>query len=143
MRAARFRKRNMELIHQITSDEGPKLVLQGADTGVLPVAMPMTSSARVLKGDFADFALVRPFVRALLAYKPQSLVVDHLCSASADLVRFALALGIRVIVKAGLEEVQIGDQPADRRWGEALIKALRHSIANESGAAWSEIGSGY
>ena len=133
----------MELIHQTTPDDGPRLVLQEAGGDALPIVMPVTSFSTVLKGNFADFALVRPFVRALLARKPQSLIVDHLCNATADLARYALALGVRVSVRAGLEGVEIGDQPVDRRWGEALMVALSQSSSLGSGLAWPEMGAGY
>ena len=133
----------MELIHQTTPDDGPRLVLQEAGGDALPIVMPVTSFSTVLKGNFADFALVRPFVRALLARKPQNLAVDHLCNATADLARFALALGVRVSVRAGLKGVEIGDQPVDRRWAEALMVALSQSSSLGSGLVWPEMGAGY
>ena len=134
---------NMELIHQIGPDSTATLILQGAGEGVLPTVMPLTPSDSVLRGTFADFALVRPFVRALLANKPQTLVVDHLCNVSADLVRFALALSVRVTVNAGLDEVEMGDESVDQRWGDALIAALQRAAASELVPAWSDADSGY
>jgi len=132
----------MELVHQVAPDRGLTLVLQGAGRG-LPTVMPLTDPTAALLGRFADFSLVRPTVRALLANKPQSLTVDYLCDASADLVRFALALNIRVTVEAGLDEVEVGDEPVDQRWGSALLAALQGPAADRSTAAWSEVESGY
>ena len=132
----------MELVHQTTPGSGTALVLQGVGRG-LPTVMPLADPVAELHGRFADFSLVRPFVRALLANKPESLAVDHLCDASADLVRFALALNIRVTVGAGLEQVQVGDEPVDERWGNALLSALQGSAADASSVAWSDAESGY
>ena len=65
----------MELVHQTAPDSGPLLVLQGEGRG-LPTIMPLANPVAQLRGRFADFSLVRPFVRALLANKPESLTVD-------------------------------------------------------------------
>ena len=132
----------MELVHQTTPDSGPALVLQGEGRG-LPTVMPLTDPVVELRGRFADFSLVRPFVRALLANKPDSLSVDYLCDASADLVRFALALNMRVTVEAGLYGVAVGDEPVDQRWGNALVAALQRADTDASTAAWSDAESGY
>ena len=132
----------MELVHQKTPDSGPALVLQGEGRG-LPTVMPLSDPVAELRGRFADFSLVRPFVRALLANKPESLTLDYLCDASADLVRFALALNIRVIVEAGLDGVAVGDKPVDQRWGNALLAALQRADTDASTAAWSDGESGY
>ena len=132
----------MELVHQTAPDSGPALVLQGVGRG-LPTVMPLTDPAAVLRGRFADFSLVRPFVRALLANKPESLNVDYLCDASADLVRFALALNLRVTLETGLGEVEVGDEPVDQRWGHALLAALQRPASDAAGAAWSDAEAGY
>ena len=136
-------EQSMELVHQTTPDSGPALVLQRSGGERLPTVMPLTDPVSALKGGFADFALVRPFVRALLANKPESLMVDYLCDASADLVRFALALNLRVTVRAGLDKVQVGDDPVDERWGHALLAALKKPSTEASGPAWSDAKSGY
>jgi O-antigen chain-terminating methyltransferase len=136
-------EQNMELFHQTTPDSGPALVLQRSDGAGLSTVMPLNDSVFALKGRFADFTLVRPFVRALLANKPESLTVDHLCDASADLVRFALALNIRVTVRAGLDEVEVGNEPVDQRWGHALLAALQRSATDASAPAWSDAELGY
>lgn len=107
------------------------------------MVMPLAEPAAELRGRFADFSLVRPFVRALLANKPHSLAVDYLCDASADLVRFALALGLRVTLETGLGEVEVGDEPVDQRWGQALLAALQRPVVGASSAAWSDAESGY
>ena len=132
----------MELVHQTAPDSGPLLVLQGEGRG-LPTVMPLANSVAQLRGRFADFSLVRPFVRALLANKPESLTVDYLCDASADLVRFALALNIRVTVEARLDGVEVGDDPVDQRWGNALLAALQGPNGDASTGAWSDAESGY
>ena len=131
----------MELVHQ-TTDNGPALVLRGVGRG-LPTVMPLADPVAALRGRFADFSLVRPFVRAVLANKPERLMVDHLCDASADLVRFALALNLRVTVKAGFDGVEVGDDPVDQRWGNALLAALRRPDTDAPTAAWSDAESGY
>ena len=133
----------MELVHQTTSDIGQVLVLQRSDGLGVPLVLPITESSDLLQAKFTDFALVRPFVRALLANKPESLAVDHLCNASADLVRFALALSMRVTVSAGLAELQLGDECADQRWGNALLAALKNSANDITPPAWSDAESGY
>ena len=56
----------MELVHQIGPDDTATLILQGAGGGTPPTVMPLTPADSVLRGTFADFALVRPFVRALI-----------------------------------------------------------------------------
>ena len=124
----------MELIHQIGPDDTATLILQGV---VELRRRLLCLSHRLIQflGTFADFALVRPFVRALLANKPQSLVVDQLCNASADLVRFALALSVRVTVSAGLDEVEVGDESVDQRWGDALITALQTCSRERTGSS--------
>ena len=132
----------MELVHQTAPDSGLLLVLQGEGRG-LPTVMPLANSVAQLRGRFADFSLVRPFVRALLANKPESLTVDYLCDASADLVRFALALNIRVTVEARLDGVEVGDDPVDQRWGNALLAALQGPNGDASTGAWSDAESGY
>jgi len=132
----------MELLHQTTPESGPALVLQG-EGGGLPTVMPLADPVAELRGRFADFSLVRPFVRALLANKPESLTLDYLCDASADLVRFALALNIRVTVEAGLDGVAVGDEPVDQRWGNALLAVLQGLDTDASTAAWSDAESGY
>ena len=132
----------MELVHQTAPDSGPLLVLQGEGRG-LPTVMPLANPVAQLRGRFADFSLVRPFVRALLANKPESLTVDYLCDASADLVRFALALNIRVTVEARLDGVEVGDDPVDQRWGNALLAALQGPNGDASTGAWSDAESGY
>ena len=131
----------MELVHQ-TTDSGSALVLRGVGRG-LPTVMPLADPVAELRGRFADFSLVRPFVRALLANKPESLTVDYLCDASADLVRFALALDMRVTVQAELHGAKVGDEPVDQRWGNALLAALRTPDADASAPAWSDAESGY
>ena len=133
----------MELVHQTIADIGRVLVLQRSDGSALPLVLPMTESLDSLHAQFTDFSLVRPFVRALLANKPESLTVDHLCDASADLVRFALALNIRVTVRAGLDEVQVGNEPVDQRWGHALLAALQRSATDASAPAWTDAELGY
>lgn len=132
----------MELVHQTAPDSGPLLVLQGEGRG-LPTVIPLANPVAQLRGRFADFSLVRPFVRALLANKPESLTVDYLCDASADLVRFALALNIRVTVEARLDGVEVGDDPVDQRWGNALLAALQGPNGDASTGAWSDAESGY
>lgn len=132
----------MELVHQTAPDSGLLLVLQGEGRG-LPTVMPLANPVAQLRGRFADFSLVRPFVRALLANKPESLTVDYLCDASADLVRFALALNIRVTVEARLDGVEVGDDPVDQRWGNALLAALQGPNGDASTGAWSDAESGY
>lgn len=93
--------------------------------------MPSRFTGRVITAEYANFEVVRPFVRCLLQLKPSRLLVDSICSVTADLCRFALALGIPVEVNEHLGQLHIGSAPADQRWGNAVINALVHQRDTE------------
>lgn len=114
----------MELRHLTSQDTGAVLALSVDDKSEALIELPLPEFDDRLQARFADFSLVKPFVRALLAHEPSSLSLDYLCNTSADLMRFALALNVRVSVMAGLDDVQLGDTTADQRWGRALLEAL-------------------
>ncbi|MEK9990177.1 MAG: class I SAM-dependent methyltransferase [Halieaceae bacterium] len=88
-----------------------------------------------LQARYADFSLVSPFVQLLLQRQPRELLIDYLCTETADLARFALSLDIKVGVSAGLDGVILGDSDADQRWGTALLDGLRVAMASDHSTA--------
>ena len=109
------------------SDHDPlilRVVADGEDMPSRSLDVPVSGSSRVIEAEYADFELVRPFVRTLLQLRPASLRFDYLCNVTADLCRFALAMGIPVSVSEGVENVAVGQSAADRRWAGALLDAL-------------------
>jgi O-antigen chain-terminating methyltransferase len=66
-----------------------------------------------------------------------------LCTETADLARFALCLGVKVVVTTGLERVVLGESDADQRWGDALLGLLEVQRASEQPRPGDDAGFAY
>jgi len=106
-------------------NEPTMLTVAVADTGEILETLTLPEFESQLTAHFADFGVVRPFMRRVLARKPVAVRFDYLCDQTADLARFLLALGLPVRVEQAPDARQIGDDADDQRWGRALLDALQ------------------
>lgn len=132
----------LRVVHATSDAAGPLLVVESDSAQRAPLRLPLKDYSREIAGRFTDFSLVRPFVRELLATKPQQVTLDFLCNESADLMRFVLALGVGITVSEGLEDVKLGADQVDQRWGRALLGALRQQSVLPA-QPWTESSCGY
>ena len=114
----------LTLTHLNGSDGSFRLRVESNVRPDLDFVLKSQNALPSLQAQYADFSLVSPFVQLLLQRQPGELLIDYLCTQTADLARFALSLDIKVVVKAGLEGVILGESDADQRWGAALLGLL-------------------
>lgn len=92
-----------------------------------------TATGWVLSGDwktpqarFAPFALVQAFVQTMMRLRPRRVVLHSIHSASAELARLSLAMGLQVEV---LNRPTPDSLPSDthaRRWLQGLMYQIDH-----------------
>jgi len=133
----------LTITHTQSADDSIQLRVASHDQPNLDLQLKSQYSSPSLQAFYADFSLVSPFVQRLLQRRPAELRIDYLCTETADLARFALSLGIKVAVTAGLEGVILGDSDADQRWGTALLGSLEVSMASDQPKSGVDAGFAY
>ena len=133
----------LTITHTQSADDSIQLRVASHDQPNLNLQLKSQYSSPSLQAFYADFSLVSPFVQRLLQRRPAELRIDYLCTETADLARFALSLGIKVAVTAGLEGVILGDSDADQRWGTALLGSLEVSMASDQPKSGVDAGFAY
>ena len=131
----------LTLTHLDGSDGAFRLRVESNGQPDLNFVLNSQNAFPALQAQYADFSLVAPFFQLLLQRQPAVLSIDYLCTETADLARFALSLDIKVVVKAGLEGVVLGESDADQRWGAALLGLLEVPMA--SGQPKSGVDAGF
>src|SRR6056300_537364 len=133
----------LTITHTQGADDAIALRVGSNDQPDLDLQLTSLYSSPSLHARYADFSIVSPFVQCLLHRRPGALYIDYLCTETADLARFALCLGVKVVVTAGLERVVLGESDADQRWGAALLGLLEVSTASDQPRAGDDAGFAY
>jgi SAM-dependent methyltransferase len=133
----------LTITHTQGADDAIALRVGSNDQPDLDLQLTSLYSSPSLHARYADFSIVSPFVQCLLHRRPWALYIDYLCTETADLARFALCLGVKVVVTAGLERVVLGESDADQRWGAALLGLLEVSTASDQPRAGDDAGFAY
>ena len=133
----------LTLTHLDGSDGSFRLRVESNVRPDLDFVLNSQNAFPALHAQYADFSLVAPFFQLLLQRQPAELSIDYLCTETADLARFALSLDIKVVVKAGLEGVILGESDADQRWGAALLDLLEVSMVSDQPKSGVDAGFAY
>ena len=133
----------LTLTHLDGSDGSFRLRVESNGQPDLDFVLNSQNAFPALQAQYADFSLVAPFFQLLLQRQPAQLSIDYLCTETADLARFALSLDIKVVVKAGLEGVVLGESDADQRWGAALLGLLEVPRASDQPKSGVDAGFAY
>ncbi len=80
--------------------------------------------------NYADFDVVKPFIRFVLQRNPKKVFFRSLCTETADLLRMLLAMDIPSYFIGEPESLIFGDTEHDQRWGAALEQRIASSLSS-------------
>ena len=133
----------LTITHMQGADDAIELRVGSNDQPDFDLQLKSLYSSPSMQARYADFSIVSPFVQCLLHRRPGALQIDYLCTETAALARFALCLGVKVVVTAGRERAVLGESDAAQRWGAALLGLLEVSMASDQPRAGDNAGFAY